>query len=60
MDAGTYKIELYNSMGQLTIQKNISGIQLTKLGVSKLARGLYQMVLYKNNLKAETHNIILQ
>jgi hypothetical protein len=60
MDAGTYKIELYNSMGQMTIQKNISGIQLTKLGVSKLARGLYQMVLYKNNLKAETHNIILQ
>jgi hypothetical protein len=59
-DAGIYKIELYNSMGQLTIQKNIPGAQLTRLGVSKLARGLYQLVLYKNNLKMETHHVLLQ
>jgi hypothetical protein len=60
MDAGPYKIELYNSMGQLTTQKNISNVQLTKLGVSKLARGLYQLVLYKNNCRVETYNVLLQ
>jgi hypothetical protein len=58
--AGVYKIELYNGVGQLVKQKNIFINQTNSLPVSQLAPGLYQLLLYRNNVKTETHTILLQ
>jgi hypothetical protein len=59
-NTGTYKIELYNNVGQLVKQKTIFSNQITGVPVAQLASGLYQLVLYQDNIKVETHNIVLQ
>ncbi|HEU4633550.1 MAG TPA: T9SS type A sorting domain-containing protein [Flavisolibacter sp.] len=57
---GAYKVELYNSVGQLVRQKTVFHNQTLILPVSDMASGVYRLTLFRNNEKLETHTVVKQ
>jgi hypothetical protein len=56
-----YKLKIYNNVGQLVVEKQLSKIEVLTIPVSHLTKGLYQAVfLHRNNEQVENYKFSIE